>query len=159
VLVAREERPIRVGDGAVAVPFGGSEHDWGALELGAWLASATGAELRLLGAATGPDERSKVDRRLADAGLLVQQYAGIRAEPVVFEPGGPGMLEAAAGAVMLVIGLSERWRLEGLGPARSEIVRAAPAPVLFVRRGARAGALAPREDVTRFAWSTVGSAE
>ena len=44
----------------------------------------------------------------------------------------------------------------GLGPTRSEIARAAPAPALFVRRGERPGALAPREDVTRFTWSAPG---
>ncbi len=66
------------------------------------------------------------------------------------------MIEAAAGAGLLVIGLSDRWREEGLGPTRSEIASAAPAPVLFVRRGTRPGALAPREDVTRFSWSAAG---
>ena len=53
----------------------------------------------------------------------------------------------------------DRWREEGLGPTRSEIARAAPAPVLFVRRGTRPGALAPREDVTRFSWSGAGAGE
>ena len=56
-----------------------------------------------------------------------------------------------------MIGLSERWQHEGLGPTRSEIAGAAPAPVLFVRRGTRPGALAPREDVTRFTWSMAGA--
>ena len=55
-----------------------------------------------------------------------------------------------------MIGLSDRWRQEGLGPTRSEIARAAPAPVLFVRRGTRPGALAPRDDVTKFTWSSAG---
>jgi hypothetical protein len=74
----------------------------------------------------------------------------------VAEPGREGIVEAAAGAGLLVVGLSERWRDEGLGPTRSEIAKAAPAPVLFVRRGVRPGALAPREDVTRFGWSVAG---
>jgi hypothetical protein len=60
--------------------------------------------------------------------------------------------------VAAVIGLSDRWREEGLGHVRHEIVSAAPAPMLFVRRGARPGALAPRTDVTRFTWSHVGAA-
>jgi len=51
---------------------------------------------------------------------------------------------------------SERWREEGLGPVRAEIVKAAPAPILLVRRGTRAGALAPRDDMTRFKWSRAG---
>ena len=49
--------------------------------------------------------------------------------------------------------LSERWRDEGLGPVRAEIVKTAPAPTLLVRRGTRAGVLAPRDDMTRFRWS------
>jgi hypothetical protein len=74
----------------------------------------------------------------------------------VADPGRDAVVASAAGAGLLVIGLSDRWRDEGLGPTRSEIARAAPAPVLFVRRGVRAGALAPREDVTRFGWSAPG---
>ena len=80
-------------------------------------------------------------------------------------PRGPEIVEAARGAGLLVIGLSERWRQEGLGTTRSEIARAAPAPILFVRRGARTGALAPRDDVTpllmvldrRWGWAAAAS--
>jgi hypothetical protein len=37
---------------------------------------------------------------------------------------------------------------------RSTIAKAAPAPILFVRRGSRPGALAPRTgDLQKFAWS------
>jgi hypothetical protein len=97
-----------------------------------------------------------VTRLLGDAGLLVQQYAGVAAEPIVTEAGREGIVRAATGAGLLVIGLSDRWRREGLGPTRSEIAKAAPSPILFVRRGVRPGALAPREDVTRFTWSTPG---
>jgi hypothetical protein len=136
------------------VPFGGAEHDWAALELGAWIASQTGAPLRMLGAATKDDEPTKVTRLLGDASLLVQQYAGVVAEPVVAEGGREGIVEAASGSGLLVVGLSERWRQEGLGPTRSEIARVAPAPTVFVRRGLRPGALAPRGDVTRFTWSS-----
>jgi hypothetical protein len=60
------------------------------------------------------------------------------------------------GAGLLVIGLSDRWRDEGLGPTRAEVARSAPVPTLFVRRGTRRGALAPPDGVTRFAWSSVG---
>ena len=69
---------------------------------------------------------------------------------------GPEVIRAAEGAGLLVVGLSERWREEGLGPVRAEIVKAAPAPILLVRRGTRAGALAPRDDMTRFKWSRAG---
>jgi Kef-type K+ transport system membrane component KefB len=143
----------------VMVPFGGAEHDWAALELGAWIASATGAPLKMLGATGNTDERTRVTRLLGDAGLLVKQYAGIPAESVVAEPGRTGILEAAEGAGLLVIGLSERWRKEGLGPVRSEIARSAPTATLFVRRGRRPGALAPQADVTQFGWSSVSPAE
>ncbi len=161
VLVARQDISVTPGPEApVIVPFGGVEHDWAALELGAWIASATGAPLKLLGAAGETDEGdgTKVTRMLGDAGLLVQQYSGVSSEPVVAERGRDGIVEAAAGAGLLVVGLSERWRDEGLGPTRSEIARAAPSPVLFVRRGSRTGALAPRDDVTRFSWSSPGMA-
>ncbi len=155
VLVAREEAVIVLGPGSsIIVPFGGAEHDWAALELGAWLASATGAPLRLLGAASKDGEEKDSSRLLADASLLVQQFAGVYAEPLISTGGRDGVIEAAAGAGLLISGLSERWRQEGLGETRSAIARAAPAPILFVRRGIRPGALAPRDDVTRFSWSS-----
>ena len=157
VLVAKEGAPVLPGpESGVVVPFGGAEHDWAALEIGAWIASATGAPLNLLGAAGQSEERARVTRMLGDAGLLVQQYAGVQAQPVLAGEGREGVVEAASRAGLLVIGLSDRWREEGLGPTRSEIAKAAPVPVLFVRRGTRPGALAPREEVTRFSWSSAG---
>jgi Kef-type K+ transport system membrane component KefB len=157
VLVARANTEVAVGpDSPVLVPFGGAEHDWSALELGSWLASSTGARLRLLGAAGQTDEGRSVTRMLADAGLLAQQAAGIVTEPVVVNNGREGIIAAAAGAGLLVIGLSDRWHREGLGPTRSEIAKAAPAPVLFVRRGTRPGLFAPRDNVTQFKWSMAG---
>lgn len=158
VLVAREGDPVLpTNERGVLVPFGGAEHDWAALELGAWLASRTGAPLRMLGAAGEGDEPSRVTRLLGDASLLVQQYAGISAEPVVAQAGREGIVEAASSAGLLVIGLSDRWKQEGLGPTRSEIAKAAPAPTIFVRRGLRPGALAPRGNETRFTWSSPGA--
>jgi Kef-type K+ transport system membrane component KefB len=157
VLVARAGSPIALGaQRPVLVPFGGAEHDWAALELGSWLSAATGAPLKLLGAGGQTDDGKSVTRLLADAGLLVQQTTGVATEPLVTAGGREGIVSAAAGAGLLVIGLSERWRREGLGPTRSEIAKAAPAPVLFVRRGTRAGLFAPRENVTQFGWSMAG---
>ncbi|MGD9694163.1 MAG: cation:proton antiporter [Thermoleophilia bacterium] len=154
VLVAPDDRVPALGPGAaVAVPFGGGEHDWAALELGAWIAAATGGRLVLLGTeAQGGGERD-ASRLLANASLLVQRLVGVAAEPLLAPPGARGILDAADDAALLVVGLSERWRDEGLGATRTELARHATAPLLFVRRGARAGALAPREDVTRFGWS------
>jgi Kef-type K+ transport system membrane component KefB len=158
VLVAKEgEQVVPSSERGLLVPFGGAEHDWAALELGAWIAAATGAPLRMLGVAGQTDEGKRVSRLLGDASMLVQQYAGISAQPVVSEPGREAIVEAAAGSGLLVLGLSERWKQEGLGPTRSEIAKAAPAPTLFVRRGLRPGALAPRGDVTRFTWSSPGA--
>jgi Kef-type K+ transport system membrane component KefB len=157
VLVAREGDPIALdAEHPVLVPFGGAEHDWAALELGSWLAARTGAPMKLLGAAGRTEEQQSVTRMLADAGLLVQQATGIATAPLVVAGGRDGIVSAAAGAGLLVIGLSARWRREGLGPTRSEIAKAAPAPVMFVRRGTRPGLFAARDDVTRFNWSRVG---
>jgi Kef-type K+ transport system membrane component KefB len=155
VLVAREDEVIAPGpDRPVIVPFGGADHDWAALELGAWLASANDAPLKLLGVPGQTEGGRDVTSLLANASLLLQQFAGLHAEPVVAEAGREGIATAAEGAGLLVVGLSERWRNEGLGELRRRIAHDAPAPILFVRRGLRAGALAPKDDVTRFTWSS-----
>ena len=141
------------------VPFGAAEHDWAALELGAWVARATGAPLRLIGAASDrPEDGRDASRLLADASLIVQRTAGIAAEPLLTTPGRDSVMTAAAGAGLLVVGLSERWRQEGLGKVRSEIAQAPPAPTVFVRRGPRPGGLAPAESRTRFTWSMTSAA-
>jgi Kef-type K+ transport system membrane component KefB len=152
VLVARDDAPPRHG-APILVPFGGADHDWAAVELGAWLASTTGAPLHILGAAAGAEAPDSA-RRLASVSLLVQQFVGVVPQPVLVESGRAGVLEAAAEAGLLVIGLSDRWRREGLGATRSAIARDAAAPILFVRRGTRAGALAPATDLTAFRWSS-----
>ncbi len=157
VLVARENVPIELGaEAPVLVPFGGAEHDWAALELGSWLAASTGAPLKMLGAAGQTEDSKSVTRMLADAGLLVQRATGIETEPLVMAGGSTGITSAAASAGLLVIGLSDRWRQEGLGPIRSEIAKSAAAPVLFVRRGTRPGMFASKDDVTQFKWSMAG---
>jgi DNA-binding SARP family transcriptional activator len=138
-------------EGPVLVPFGGAWHDWAALEVGAWVARATGARLRLIGA-LGTDDAPDASRLLADASLIVQRTAGIVAEPLLAPPG-RGVLALAEGAGLLVVGFSERWRQEGLGRVRGALVEAPPAPTVLVRRGPRPGGLAPPETVTRFGWS------
>jgi DNA-binding SARP family transcriptional activator len=137
--------------GLVLVPFGGAWHDWAALELGAWVARATGARLRLIGA-VGADDAPDASRLLADASLIVQRTAGIVAEPLLAPPG-RSVLALAEDAGLLVVGFSERWRQEGLGRIRGALVEAPPAPTVLVRRGPRPGGLAPPETVTRFGWS------
>jgi DNA-binding SARP family transcriptional activator len=142
----------------VYVPFGAAPHDWGALELGSWLARGSGASLRVLGALSDSSRSDGRDasRLLADASLLVQQFAGVVAEPLLTGPGPDELLQAAEGAGVLVVGLSERWAAEGLGELRSRLAAGAPAPILFVRRGVRPGGLAPTETRTRFTWSLAG---
>jgi hypothetical protein len=157
VLVERERGALEIGpDNPVYVPFGGAEHDWAALELGAWIAHARKAPLRLMGASFDVEQGTRdASPLLANASLVVQQLTGIVAEPVLVNPG-PEVIRKAKHAGLLVVGLSDRWRDEGLGELRSEIVKSATAPVLLVRRGARGGLLAGRDDVTRFRWSMAG---
>lgn len=142
--------------GPVLVPFGAAHHDWAALELGAWLARAHGAPLRLVGSLSG--EARDASRLLADASLIVQRTAGVPAEPLLAEPGRDGLLRAATNAGLLVVGLSERWQREGVGTTRLQIVERTEAPVLLVRRGPRPGGLAPSESRTRFTWSLTSAA-
>ena len=146
--------PLR--EGPVLVPFGGGPHDWAALELGAWVARAHDAPLRLIGAAETRADGRDASRLLADASLIVQRTAGIVAEPLLASPGRRGLAALAEGAGLLVVGLSERWRQEGLGRAREELAAAPPAPIVFVRRGTRPGGLAPPGTRTRFGWSMTG---
>ncbi len=142
-----------LGPGApVLVPFGGAEHDWAALELGAWIARSHQVGLTLLGSASRRQRRD-ASRLLADASLLVQKTAGVVAEPLLCRPGVDELVAAAAGAGLLVVGLSERWREEGLGPFRLALAERSPAPAIFVRRGPRPGGLAPAESRTRYTWS------
>jgi nucleotide-binding universal stress UspA family protein len=157
-----EESPCDVGicagdhgapGGGVLVPFGGAVHDWAALELGAWLASAHGVVLRLVGAGEGLSHGRDASRLLAHAALAVQQLAGVDTEPLLVSHGPAGVLEAAAEARAVVLGLAERWRAEGLGEARTHIARDAPVPVVLVRRGTRPGGLTPRGSLTRYTWS------
>ena len=140
--------------GGIYVPFGGGEHDWAALELGGWLASATGASLRLVG--TRADARSgrrDASRLLADASLALQRLVDVDATPVLADPDERALVEAVADARVVAVGVSPRWRQEGIGAARRALVREARAPVVLVHRGPRPGGLAPRESRTRFTWT------
>ena len=144
--------------GGVLVPFGGGEHDWTAVELGAWLAVATGERLRVAGPRADPRRGGRdASRLLADASLAVQQLVGVVAEPALVDATAHGLAEAAAGASAVVVGLSARWRQEGVGEARRALVRSPTCPVLVVHRGPRPSGIAPQESATRFTWSIDGS--
>jgi hypothetical protein len=140
--------------GPIVTPFGGVEHDWSAIEVAAWLAQSLGTKLRLLGTRADPaGERRDASRLLSRASMLVQQVVGIVAEPVLVRPGDAGVLEGARDARLLVVGLSDRWRTEGIGHARLALAVGAQVPTLFVRRGLRPSGVAPSETMTRFTWT------
>jgi DNA-binding SARP family transcriptional activator len=148
----------KLSNGAgVFVPFGGGEHDWAALELGAWLAFA--ADMRLVLVGTRGDPRRAVrdaTRLLADASLAVQRALGVEAEPRLADPAEGALLDAVQRAALIVLGISSGWRWKGIGATRRALVRRARPPVLLVHRGPRPGGLAPRESRTRFTWSVEG---
>jgi DNA-binding SARP family transcriptional activator len=147
-------RGERVAGGPVVTPFGGAEHDWSAIEIAAWLAASLDTTLRLIGTEAEPAlGRRDASRLLARASLLVQQVIGIVTEPVLVPAGPEGVLAAAENARLLVVGLSDRWRSEGIGSTRLSLAAAARIPTLFVRRGTRPGGFGPPEPVTRFAWT------
>jgi DNA-binding SARP family transcriptional activator len=152
VLAGAGERLAAAADAPVLVPFGGTSHDWAAVELGAWLARNTGAPLRLAGASEGAEGRD-ASRLLASASLAVQHAFGVPAEPLLVDPEADALLAAAAGAAVVVVGLTERWRREGLGPVRTALATRGATPALLVRRGVRPGGLAPGETDTRFTWT------
>ena len=118
VLVPGEQR-----DGPVVVAFAGGENDWAAVELGAWFSRPTGDRLILMGALTGADGRD-ASRMLANASLAVQRALGVWAEPLLVEPDPPALVAAARDAQLVVVGLTERWRHEGVGRTRTALATA-----------------------------------
>lgn len=138
--------------GSVLVPFSGADHDWAAVELGAWLAASTGAPLQLAGPSAGPDGRD-ASRLLANASLSVQRALGVAAEPLIVEPSAEALVAAARPARLTVVGLTDRWRREGLGRTRTALAADSGATTLLVRRGLRPGGLAGLEGDTRYTWT------
>ena len=155
VAVGARARSWTEGD-LVLVPFGGASHDWAAVELGAWLARSTGAPLKLAGV-TGNEKGRDASRLLASASLAVQHALGVSAEPVLVEPRADALIAAASKAGVVCVGLTERWRREGLGATRTTLATRIACPTVLVRRGVRPGGLAPRGSDTRFTWTLAGS--
>jgi DNA-binding SARP family transcriptional activator len=150
---------VVVGDqseikGPVLVPFSGFDHDWAAVELGAWFAQALDCPIQLAGPSTGPGGRD-ASRLLANASLVLQKALRVEADPLVVEPSPAALVAAAGDAGLVIVGLTERWRREGLGGARTALATAPELTTLLVRRGLRPGGLAPHTSETRFTW-TVG---
>ena len=156
LVLHRGDQPLRLdADHPPVVIFSGSDPDWAALELGAWLARGAGTQLRLVGTA-GDAERGRRDasRLLATASLVVQKFVGVYAEPRLATAGSEGVLAAAHDAGVVMTGVDERDGVR-FGPGHLRIAREAVAPIVFVSRGVRPGGLAP-EGLTRFTWSLAG---
>jgi DNA-binding SARP family transcriptional activator len=152
-------RPGTRSSGDVFVAFGGSEHDWAAAELGAWLAQGLGAQLVLVGTKADPSRgRRDASRLLADAALAVQRVAGVDTAPLLADPTEAGLVAGVADAAVVVVGIGDRWRREGLGTTRRALFAAATQPLLIVHRGLRPGGLAPGEAGTRFTWTAAPQA-
>lgn len=156
-LLAGPAADWRSGDG-VCVPFAGGEHDWAALELGAWLASGRGTPLRLVGVRADLRRgRRDASRLLADAAISVQRVVGIDAEPQLIDPDPESLVAAAARATIVVTGLPRKWRLEGLGEARRALLRG-HRPTLLLHQGPRPSGLAPAGSRSRFTWTIENAA-
>jgi DNA-binding SARP family transcriptional activator len=140
----------QVAIGSVFVPFTGADHDWAAVEIGAWIARGQDVPLLLAGSGRGPRDASRL---LANASLATQRALGVAAQPLLVEPRADDLVRAADQAALVVAGLSDRWRKDGLGPVRSALATDARPPVVLVRRGLRPSGLAPPESHTRFTWS------
>jgi DNA-binding SARP family transcriptional activator len=141
-----------VGNG-VFVPFSGGKHDWAALELAASLALAADAPLRLVGTEADPQRGERdASRLLADASLAVQRVVGIETAPLLAQPTEDALVAAVDDSTLVVVGISPRWRQEGIGATRSALVRSGR-PIVFVHCGPRPGGLSPRETRTRFTWT------
>src|SRR5207244_9856599 len=100
VAVLRKAGTPRTG-GAVLVPLGGADHDWAAVEVAAWFASATDSTLTLLGNEGGNE--GDASRLLASASLLVQRALGLAAEPMLVPSGPDGVVAASEAAALVVL--------------------------------------------------------
>ena len=148
-------RALRPAGGEVAVPFGGGEHDWAALELGA-CARCCDAARRCGSSARAPIRAAAAATRAACSPTPRSPSSGSstsrrrRCSPIRTSSSRPSPTRAWSS-----VGISPRWRHEGIGAARRALVRDARPPVLLVHRGPRPGLLAPRESRTRFTWTLV----
>ena len=140
--VALSNGADELGEGSIAVAFGGGREEWPALELGAWLARAHRRTLRLLGTEAG-DDRRDASRALAGASLALQRFAGVTVLTGLI-PSGPEGITGAA-----VVCSLPQAELD----ATRQALLDAPFPVLLVHGGLRPSGLAPAETRTRFRWS------
>jgi hypothetical protein len=142
-----------IGDGPVFVPFGGSEHDWAALEIAAAVARASDRAVRLVGTGAGPGRPRDASRLLADASLAVQRAFGITSAPILAPATPDALVAIVEEAAIVVAGVGSRWPSNGLDAVRAALAAEARPPLVLVHRGPRPGLLAPHESRTRFTWS------
>jgi hypothetical protein len=90
---------------------------------------------------------------LANASLAVQLAVGVDAAPLLVDPEQEALSAVAADAGIVVVGLTDRWRRDGLGPTRTALVGSAVRPTLVIRGGPRPRGLAPRGAETQFTWT------
>ncbi|MDQ4129418.1 MAG: cation:proton antiporter, partial [Actinomycetota bacterium] len=126
----------------ILVPYGGGFHEDAGLELAVRLASATGADLSLIGVASDGETDGQVDERAAE----VSDRWGVVAEPIAVDADvTEALVERADEFDLLVLGLSDRWvnQQDLLETVRQEVMHRARTPYLLVRRhdGARGGRL------------------
>ena len=137
----------------IVVPFGGTDHDWAAVELATWVAQAHDLPVRLVGVERGAGNRD-ASGLLASVSLILQRVAGIATETILAEADEEGLLRAAEDAAFIVFGLPAGWREKGPGEVRLAVAFRAAAPTLIVRKGIRPSGLAPPgTSRTRFTWS------
>jgi hypothetical protein len=98
----------------------------------------------------GPLEVAEHDRPLA--------LGGVKLRSLLVGPSRRGVAGLAEGAGLMVVGLSERWRQEGLGRVRTALTEAPHVRTVFGRGGSRPGGLAPAESRARPGWSLTGAA-
>jgi len=110
--------------------------------------------LVLAGASSGA-EGGDASRVLASASLAVQRAFGVHAEPLLVEPTAEALVVATQDAALVIVGLTDRWRRDGIGHVRAALAASPHHPTLIVRGGLRPGGLGPRSSETRFTW-TVG---
>jgi nucleotide-binding universal stress UspA family protein len=85
--------------------------------------------------------------------LGAQWFLGLTAHPLLVEATPSALVAAVEEATLVVVGVSPRWRRDGIGAVRRTLVREARPPVVLVHAGPRPGGLAPRDARTRFSWS------
>jgi DNA-binding SARP family transcriptional activator len=83
-------RPLRAGP--IVVPFGAGEHDWAAVETGAWIARSQDRALKVVGAKQRRGKRD-ASRLLADVSLAVQYALGVAAEPILVGAGADELVQ------------------------------------------------------------------